>query len=174
MRTTIALLLGVWLAGTLLLGGVASENFFMIDRLLAHSHASLQKDVAALPAGEARAMLRYVSSELNRFYFQVWGWFELGLAVIVVWLAIPGLKQSRFKVGFSSMLALVAVMTLYITPRIIVVGRALDFVPRYPPPPGLSEFGMLHGAYSILDLVKLLIGVWMAVALARSERGETR
>lgn len=170
MRTTIALLLGVWLAGTIFLGGVASQNFFMIDRLLAHPNASLQKDVAALPPGEARVMLRYVSSELNRFYFQVWGWFELSLAVLVVSLAIIGLRQGKFIVGFALMLALVAVMTLYIMPRIVVAGRALDFVPRNPPPPGLTEFGILHGAYSILDLIKLVIGFWMAVALARSER----
>ncbi len=171
MRTAIAVLLGVWLAGTLLMGGVASENFFLIDHLLkSPSHASFQRDVLQMPPGEARVMLRYFSSELNRFYFNVWGWIEAGLGALVVVLAITGLQQRKFAIGFSAMLALVAVMLFYITPRIIVAGRALDFVPREPPPPGMAEFGMLHGAYSILDLAKLLIGIWMAVALVRSER----
>jgi hypothetical protein len=43
----------------------------------------------------------------------------------------------------------------------------LDFVPRDPPPPQLGRFGMLHGAYSALDLIKLLIGIWLTVRLVR-------
>ena len=50
------------------------------------------------------------------------------------------------------------------------VGRALDFVPREPAPPALPAFGRLHAAYTLLDLAKLLVGVWMAVALVRERR----
>ncbi len=177
MRTVIAFLLGTWLLGTVLLGGVASENFFMIDRLLdsasdssSRSHPSFQKDAAQLPPGEARAMLRYVSSELNRFYFNVWGWFELGLASLAVLFAVQGSLPRRLTIGFGVMLALVAVMTVYITPRITEVGRGLDFVPRNPAPPSLAQFGMLHAAYSFMDLAKLGIGIWLAVVLIRSEK----
>jgi len=176
VRTTIALLLGGWLLGTLLLGGVASENFFMIDTLL-HSpsaHPTFQKDVVQLSPDEARPMLRYLVSELNRFYFNVWGWFELVLGVLVLALALRTLKRSKFTIGFSAMLAVVAVMDFYITPKITQVGRSLDFVPRQAPPPGMVEFGMLHATYSLLDLGKLLIGIWMAVALVRLPSLETR
>ena len=173
MRTVIAFLLGSWMLGTVLLGAVASENFFMIDRLLessSRSHPSFQKDAAQLPPGEARLMLRYVSSELNRFYFNVWGWLELGLASLAVLLAVRGSLPRRVTIGFGVMLALVAVMTLYITPRITEVGRALDYVPRNPVPPSLAEFGMLHGAYSFMDLAKLGIGIWLAVVVMRGEK----
>ena len=177
MRTVIAFLLGAWLLGTVLLGAVASENFFMIDRLLdasspssSRSHPSFKRDAAQLPPGEARVMLRYVSSELNRFYFNVWGWFELGLASLAVLFAVRGSLPRRITVGFGVMLALVAVMTLYITPRITEVGRGLDFVPRNPAPPSLAEFGMLHAAYSFMDLAKLGIGIWLAVAMMRGEK----
>ena len=143
MRTAIAILLGGWLLGTLLLGGVASENFFMIDRLISSStHPSFQKDVAQLPPGEARTMMRYLSSELNRFYFGVGGWVELILGVLVLGLAVAGLRQRKFILGFSLMLAIVALMVLNITPKITQVGRSLDFVPRQPSPPGMAEFGM--------------------------------
>jgi hypothetical protein len=177
VRIGIAFLLGAWMLGTVLLGGVASENFFMIDRLLDSSsvsspraHPTFQKDAAQLPPGEARVMLRYVSSELNRFYFNVWGWFELGLASLAVLLAVRGSLPRRITIGFGVMLALVAVMTIYITPRITEVGRALDFVPRNPAPPSLATFGMLHAAYSFMDMAKLGIGIWLAVALMRSEK----
>jgi hypothetical protein len=132
VKTVLALVLGVWLAGTLFLGGVATENFFTIDRLLSspRSHASFQRDVAQMPPGEARILLRYLSSELNRLYFEVWGWIELGLAISAVLLASVGCKQRRFKIGFTIMLAIAALMAFYLTPQITEVGRSLDFVPR--------------------------------------------
>ena len=166
MRTLIALLLGGWLLGTLLVGGIAAENFFLIDQLLdSSSHSSFQNNVAQLPDGEARAMLRYLASELNRFYFHVWGWVQLILGAACLTLATLGLRRKKFFLGFSFMLAVVAVTAFYITPEIIAVGRSLDFVPREPPPPGMAAFGRLHAAYSILDLAKLLTGVWMAGSL---------
>ncbi len=115
-------------------------------------------------------MLRHLAAELNRYYFTVWGWIEIGLGVLLVLLAVRGLKPAKFTIGFSVMLALSAIMIFYLAPRMVVIGRALDFVPRDPKPPSLAEFGFLHASYSILDSIKLLVGIWMAVALARSER----
>lgn len=163
----IGLLLGGWLFGTVIIGTVAAENFFEIDRLLAGpSHRVFLQDVAQLQPGEARNLLRYVSSELNRLYFNVWGWVEFVLGITVLVLA-GWLKQRKLVIGFGLMLAIVAVMAFYITPEITQVGRALDFVPRQPTPLEYPTFAKLHGAYSILDLVKLLIGIWMAVVLSR-------
>jgi hypothetical protein len=59
-------------------------------------------------------------------------------------------------------------MTLWLQPEITAVGRGLDFVPREPAPPALSRFWVLHGAYTVLELVKLLIGVVVTVWMGRS------
>jgi len=66
-------LLGAWMAGTICVSVVATQNFYTIDRLLA---ARANEEFAAvadrLGATESRDFLRYVSSELNRLYFQLW------------------------------------------------------------------------------------------------------
>lgn len=168
MRAVTALLLGGWLLGTLLLAGVAAENFFRIDRLLISSpHPAFQKDVTQLPPGEARTMLRYLSSELNRFYFRVWGWVEVFLGIVLLAMAAGGLKRRQLVLGFSLMLAMAAFSVFSLTPRLVEVGRTLDFVPREPAPPALALFGRLHAAYTLLDLGKLLVGVWMAITIVR-------
>ena len=169
MRTIIAMLLGGWLFGTVLVGAVTAENFFMVDRLLNSVESSRQflNDAAELPPGEARLMLRHLASELNRFYFQAWEWIELVLGGTLLVLAFRKLPSKKLMIGFSGMLGIVLIMSLYITPEMIEVGRQLDFVPRDPPPPGLGGFGFLHGIYSTLDLAKLIIGIWTAVVLAR-------
>lgn len=167
MRVFMALLLGGWLLGTILLAFTAAQNFWLIDRLAGpEGHPAFHMRAAALPPGEAREMLRYLSSELNRFWFQAWGWTEACFAVGLLALAAR-LKHRKLLIGFALMLAVVTAMNVYLTPRIVEVGRALDFVPRAPPPPTLAEFGRLHAAYSILDLAKLLVGFWAAAVLSR-------
>ena len=64
--------LGVWLAGTILVSVVAAQNFYTIDRLLAESpNATFMSLVERIGRSEARDVLRYLSSELNRLYFRL-------------------------------------------------------------------------------------------------------
>ena len=166
-------LLGAWLAGLIVVGFVAAENFWIVDRLLATSlNPSFHKDVGLLAAGEARAMLRYLVSEQNRFYFVWWGWAEVafGVALFVISLRV---RERGLIIKIAIMLAITAVMQFYLTPRIVDVGRALDFVPRDPAPPQMSTFGWLHAAYSTLDLVKLGVGICLGWSLIRLPRWES-
>jgi hypothetical protein len=179
MRALMTFLLGSLLAGIILIGFVAAENFFVVDRLL-ESPAStefrreFQQKLAPLPDGEARIVLRYLSSELNRFYFRVWGGAEVLLGGLLLVLAVRSGNDRTLAIGTGVMLALSLLMTFYLTPQIVDVGRAIDFVPRDPPPPEVRRFGMLHAAYSVLDLAKLLIGIWLTVRLVRRSESEPR
>jgi hypothetical protein len=162
------LILGSWLVGTVLVGVMAAENFWIIDRLLRSPSPALQRDVVQLPPGEARVLLRHLASELNRFWFETWGWIELALAATLLIMALRTRPRPAVLTGLGILLAITIAMAFYLTPQIIAVGRPLDFVPREPAPPALAKFGRLHAAYSILDLGKLLIGIWMAVIFVRS------
>ena len=170
MKIGLALILGAWLAGSLMIAGVATKNFFIIDDML-HSpatHSGFQKDVAQLGADESRTLLRYFSSELNRFYFKAWGWIDLGMVSAMLLLAGLGSRRKKFLIATSILFALTLITTFYLTPQIVDVGRTLDFVPRIPPPPDLKQFGYFHAAYSTLDMIKLLIGIGMVVELYRT------
>jgi hypothetical protein len=80
--------------------------------------------------------------------------------------------SGRLLLGLGLMLAMVATTQFYLTPRIVEVGRSLDFVPREPPPPNLRTFGILHAAYSAIDLLKLVAGGWMTWILLRQSKAE--
>ena len=61
--------MGAWLAGTVCTSVVATENFYTVDRLLAGSHnTAFSAAVQQLGYPQARDLLRYLSSELNRLY----------------------------------------------------------------------------------------------------------
>jgi hypothetical protein len=159
--------LGAWIAGSICTSVVATENFYTIDRLLAaRANPAFASAVDRLGSVEARDLLRYLSSELNRLYFQLWNGAQIVIGAFVLW-AIAGTAKS-VKRGVVVMLAIVALMLVYLTPSIVTLGRSLDFVPRDPAPPGMSRFWVLHAAYTSLEMIKLVLSVIVAAALTKS------
>ena len=89
----------------------------------------------------------------------------------VLWLALGSPREdparSRLAVaGVIAMLTIVAAMLVWLTPQIVSLGRSLDFVPRDPAPPGMRRFWVLHAAYTSLEMIKLLVGVWVTCQLS--------
>jgi len=135
--------MGAWLMGTICMSIVATENFYTIDRLLAdRANPAFASAVERLGSPAGRDLLRYLSSELNRLYFQMWNIAQLVLGALALWLIARSGTQSlnRAALGVISMLAIVVVMLVYMTPAIVSLGRSLDFVPRDPAPPGMRRF----------------------------------
>jgi len=190
MKQRVALvLMGAWLAGTVCTAVVATENFYTIDRLLAASpNAAFSAAVQRLGPPQARELLRYLSSELNRLYFQVWNVAQLAIGLVVLWLLAGSRKWDPAHAhsandpadvrkvsplgpatwGVVAMLASLVLMLVWLTPAIVSVGRSLDFVPRDPSPPGMQRFWVLHAAYTLLEMIKLAIGILVAASIARS------
>jgi hypothetical protein len=154
-------LMGAWMMGTICVSIVATENFYTIDRLLAsRDSAAFGTAVDRLGAAPARDLLRYLSSELNRLYFQMWNVGQIVLGVGVWWL-IRGSDRTVVR-SVLVMLVLVGLMLAWLTPAIVTLGRSLDFVPRDPAPPGMQRFWILHAAYTSLEMLKLAMGLFVA------------
>jgi hypothetical protein len=150
---------------------VATQNFYTIDRLLtAQPSLAFTAVVNKLGHSETRELLRYLSSELNRLYFQYWNIAQLAIGILALWLAgkLPGAHKAKW--GIVAMLAIVLFLTALITPQILSVGRALDFVPRDPPPSRLRTFGLLHATYTVLDGIELILGILVTVWLQKPEK----
>ena len=176
-RAWVLVAMGAWIAGSICTSVVATENFYTIDRLLAaRANAAFASAVDRLGSPEARDLLRYLSSELNRLYFQLWNAAQLVLGALLLWLMSGSSKEGRFAVrGVIGMLGIVVVMMVWLTPAIVTLGRSLDFVPRDPAPPGMSRFWILHAAYTSLEMVKLVVGAVVAITVARAvQAGVTR
>ena len=162
------LAMGAWLAGSVLVSVVATQNFRTVDRLLDGSkNAAFNSAVGRLGQPAARDTLRYLSSELNRLYFRLWNVAQVVLGVLVFWL-ISGGPASRARIVIAGMLAISLLMLVWLTPQVTAVGRSLDFVPREPPSPSLRQFWILHGLYTSLELVQLLLGALAAVWIGRA------
>jgi hypothetical protein len=155
--------MGAWIAGSVFVSIVASQNFYTIDRLLsASANQEFRAAVERLGAADTRDLLRYLSSELNRLYFQLWNVAQLLIGGTVLALLAGQTAARRAWWGVIAMVAVVLVMALWLMPHIVAVGRSLDFVPRHSAPPALGRFWILHGLYTSMEVAKLTFGVVVA------------
>ena len=160
--------MAVWLTGTIWMALVATQNFYTIDRLFdSHANPGLTAAAEKLGEPEARLLLEYLSSELNRLFFQVWGLVQIGIGILTLWLVVSLPKLSKSKWMIVSMLGITLLFAAVITPHIVSLGRELDFLPPDPPPPDLRTFGLLHATYTVLDGIKLILGILVTISLIR-------
>src|SRR5205085_3952655 len=100
--------MAVWLTGTAAMAVVATQNFYTIDRLLqARANPSFAADIDKLGHDATREVLRYLSSELNRLYFQYWNLAQLAVGILALWLVVKVSGAEKPKWAIVSMLGLV-------------------------------------------------------------------
>jgi hypothetical protein len=151
-------LLGAWIAGSLFMIMVATQNFRSVDRLLA-APGRAGAQVEKMGHDEARTFLRYQVSEQNRWYFETWEKIQLALG-----LALLAALWRHGKLLFTLaavMFALVLAERFYMTPEIVRLGRMIDFVPQSVSSPERDTFWRFHGAYSAVELLKLALGFFL-------------
>ena len=170
-REAATLCMGVWLMGTVCVSVVAAQDFYTIDRLLANpGNEAFASMVDEIGCGESRSFLRYLASELNRLFFQLWNLSQFGIGAAVLWLVLGIPQASKLKWPVLGMLAVVAFLTIWVTPQVLAVGRNLDFVPREPEPPSLATFRMLHATYTVLEMLKFAVGIVVTAWIFRLPR----
>src|SRR5262249_2231132 len=95
-----------------------------------------------------------------------WELAQIGVGILALWLVVKLPKSGKPKWMIVSMLAICLLFAGVITPQIVGVGRSLDFVIRDPAPPALRTFGLLHATYTVLDGIKLILGIIVSISLA--------
>ena len=162
--------MGVWLGGSVFITVVATQNFFTIDRLLEQpGDGAFNALVTTMKSPTARELMRYVSSELNRLYFQYWNILQLVVGIVALRLVspLPGSKHATW--GIAAMLFAVLFLMVFITPPLIRIGRELDFMPRDPAPPQMRTFGLLHATYSAFTIVNVVLGVLVTLWIQKEQ-----
>lgn len=159
-------ILSVWVGWTLFMWFAATRSFRTVDEVLKSPPSRFSSNVQSLKPEQRREVLRYLASEINRTYFQAYGWGQLVLGTILLILLAWKTPRSGLNPAIAAvMLFIVIILTLGVMPQIISLGRTIDFLPRTPPPPGYQRFWKLHMMFTGLDGAKLLGGIVLMVRL---------
>lgn len=152
-------LLGVWLGASVLADVSVTQNFQAVDRFLASS------GVDQASQATQRVLMRRNAADENAVIFLNWETAELVLGGVVLLLSLRAGRQRMELAGIILLVAIVAAEHFFLTPRIISLGASVDALaagdPQY------RAFWMLHGSYSGLDILKMIVvfglaarGVW--------------
>jgi hypothetical protein len=165
VRAAVLFAAGLWIGLLVASWAMASASFRTADRLLGpEARPEMQARLAPLAPDDRRLVLRHAAAESNRWMFRAWAAMELALAAALVLLSWRLGTASRWvALGVA---AVVVLQSAAVGPAIAQLGRSLDFVPRPLPPATGRQFGLLHAAYMLADVVKA-IGLAAAALIAR-------
>ncbi|MCW5965796.1 MAG: hypothetical protein KIT83_17285 [Bryobacterales bacterium] len=164
-RRLAAFLIGSWLLGSLCMFFVATQNFRGVERLLDAPSAAASDRIDALGKEDARLLLRYQVSELNRFFFSAWERLQLVWGAILVMVTLRGSQRLHVLAIPVLMLLMVAVEHWLLSPEINRLGLLMDFVPNARESAEGVQFWRYHQAYSAMEVVKFLLGIAFASLL---------
>ena len=146
---------------------VATQNFAVAKALQETPAPGFTQTTSGLDADAIRLATRHQAGEVNRLFFDGWGMVQIPIALIAFGLAWTSKSGRAVLVMVGVMLVIVLALQLYVVPETIRLGRAMDFVPRDPPPPEDALFWTLHHTYTGLDMLKFLLGLCTAGLLLR-------
>lgn len=159
-------MLGAWLGAGVFVDIAVTQNFQTVDRFLAKPGA-IQTSIDLNEAGRARArnILRRNAGEENNFLFDVWESAELVIVPILFCLLFfGGRPQKILLAGTGVLLVVVCVQHFWLSPTVAEMGRKL--VDLGPKDPLNGTFWQYHGAYSGIEIGKMLVGLAMGVRLS--------
>ena len=166
------LILGMWLAGGLLVALLASENLRGVDRMLREPHPSAAIRMQKLGAADSRLLLRYQAAEQNRSAVDAWESLQLPLALLFFFYLLFATYEGKFALGLALLLLVVVTLQKFLlTPNLEGFGRLLDFLPESAPSPFRGRFEILQNTYICIEIFKLvgLLGL-AALVISRPRR----
>ena len=157
---------GVWLGFLAASWAIATVNFRTADRVAgAEAGAEVTARLAPMAPEDRRMVLRHLAAEINRWMFRAWSTVQIGLGLALAAFAwrLGGVPRALAVAA----LLLVLGQAFGLTGQITSVGRGIDFLPRPLPPALARHFGLLHGAYALLDLAKGAVLAALSIVLLR-------
>ncbi len=164
-RSLPILLLGVWLGASILVDLAVTQNFQTVDRFLAApGNPATTGQLDAIGRSQERVILRKNAAEENNWTFLNWERAELVIGVALLAILMREARSERFPLMAAvALLVMIAGEHFLLTPQITSLGRVVDDLTSSDPQ--YRTFWMLHGFYSGLEILKMLIIFGLAARL---------
>jgi hypothetical protein len=163
LRRVACILLGAWLAGSVVIGWVAASNFAIADRVLASSPAEIQSAMAPLDATRSRMLLRWLVASENADCFLRWELVEFALLPVLAAVLLRDRQTRWLSTVPAALIIFVGFQHFRITPEIIYLGQ--NMVRGIATARQHEQFASMHKIYGAIEVLKLLLGIVLAVWL---------
>jgi hypothetical protein len=172
-RRFACLLLGMWLAGGVLVTWLVNENSRAADRLLLGSDPAATLRIKVLGPTETQMLLRYEAAELTRRELNLWQGAQIAFGVFFLFFLLFGTAESKFSLALALVLVLsVAIQRFAIWPEVVSFGRLTDFVPAGSGSGYRNRLLVMESAFFTVEIGKWVVMVVLGATLI--SRGRRR
>lgn len=170
-RRLACFLLGLWLGGGLILIWITRQNLSVPDRILAQPDPAATLRMKLLGRDEARNLLRYEASEMNRYYLEVWEIVQIVLGALFFFFLLFGTTEGKFPLTLALLLlVLILVERFLLTPELYGLGKLLDFGAPAAMHGERARYRVIDAAYFAIELAKWAMQLLLAGLLIGRSR----
>src|SRR3954454_9381951 len=106
-RRIVALLLGLWMGGALMMAWFGVRSFSTVNRIMNESNPAFVIQTRPLGQANTRSVLRYSVAEQNRFLFQNWEYLQLMLGIGFFSYLLFGTLEGKFSLGLALLMIVI-------------------------------------------------------------------
>jgi hypothetical protein len=166
------MLLGIWLAGSILMTFIAADSANTASRILRGHSAGANIRIKSMGEDEARIMLAYPVRQQSRWWLEDWENVELVLGAAFFFFLLFGTREGKLVLFFTLGIYAVVLFQRFLTlPQLLYLGSQMDFVPLNVFIPERNQLIAVQTAFTGLEIFKVLLQLALGVYLiARSRR----
>jgi len=166
------MLLGFWLAGSILMTFIAADSANSAGRLLLHHSAAANERIKEMGQAEARIMLAYPVRQQTRWWLAEWGNLELLLGALFFLFMLFGSREGKITLSFTlGIFAIVLFQRFFTMPQMLYLSSVMDFAPANVVMPERNQLVAVQNAFTAVEVFKELVLLGMgAYFIARRPR----
>ena len=169
------MLLGAWLAGSLLLITFTRQNARTVDEVVSAPAKEALDTFVKLETPQLKIFLNYHSSEVNRWLTRNWEIAELCLgSLMLVSLFLSADSKRVVMLLCFLMLATAIFLHWFMTPQIDKLARTVLFLPAGSDSVSLERLRSLETGYSTAATLKMALGFLAMILMLRRGRRSHR
>jgi hypothetical protein len=170
-RRIVALLIGLWMGGGLVMAWFGARSFQSVQRVMNGSNPVFAVQTRPLGPANTRMVLNYQIAEENRYLFQNWEYMQLILGVGFFSYLLFGTLEGKFSLGLAlGMLVITGVQRFGLSPELGAVGKTLNYLPADVAVAERAKFWLLHSAYVGCEALKFAVGGLLLVMILSKTR----
>jgi len=167
------MLLGFWLAGSIVMAFIASDSGNTAQRLLVDHGPAAGLRIKAMGREEARIMLAYPVRQQVRWWLEEWENLEMVLGAFFFLFLLFGTREGKLALSLTlGICAIVLFQRFFTSPQILYLGAQMDFVPLNVVIPERNELIAVQKIFTGVEIFKALailgLGVYMIARTRRS------
>jgi hypothetical protein len=172
-RRFACMLLGFWLAGSMVMTFIAASSANSAGRLLLDHGPAAGLRIKSMGQEEARIMLAYPVRQQVRWWLEEWENLELALGALFFLFLLFGTREGKLVLSVTLGIYAIVLFERFLTlPQMLYLGSQMDFVPANVVTPERNELIAVQNAFTGVEIVKGLVilglGVYMIARTRRS------